>query len=225
MTARTILIAHRTAAVRDRFSVALAEAHHTSVTADSAGRARGLAGSRETPVSLAIVDLALSDDPIAFVRELRGDRVLPVLVFSGSVASATQVPALAAMNVGYINEHAGTAQILPALAPHLFPDSFNRRVSSRVTIGVPVSYRSGETIAGALTLDVGRCGLAIRTLAPLPKGTTVQVKFRLPGTPADIGAVGRVAWSDRKVGMGVQFDTLSIGDQHVIDEFVERQAS
>jgi len=138
------------------------------------------------------------------------------------LGSAAQVAQLSAMNIaGYINEHAATTQVLPALAPHLFPDSFNRRASPRIALGVPVSYRAGQTIAGAVTLDVGKGGLAIRTMNPFPPGTAIQVKFRLPGGDADIDAVGRVAWSDRKVGMGVQFDRISAADQDAVDAFVD----
>jgi uncharacterized protein (TIGR02266 family) len=144
-------------------------------------------------------------------------------VFSGSLASATQVPALSAMNVAYINEHASTPQILPALAPHLFPDNFNRRASLRIALGVPVSYQAGKTIAGAVTLDVGKGGIAIRTMNPLAKGTAVLVKFRLPGTPSEIAAQGHIAWSDRKTGMGVQFEKVSSNDQRMLETWVDER--
>jgi uncharacterized protein (TIGR02266 family) len=72
-----------------------------------------------------------------------------------------------------------------------------------------------------VTLDVGKGGLGIRTMNPLPKGTAVQVKFRLPGMPAEIDATGRVAWSDRKVGMGVEFERMSSSHQRAIDGFVD----
>ena len=111
----------------------------------------------------------------------------------------------------------------PALAPHLYPDSFNRRMSARMVIGVPVTYRSGDTLAGAVTLDIGKGGLAIRTMNPLPKGSPIQVRFKLPGMSAEIDAAGQVAWSDRKVGMGVQFERVSANHQRVIDEFIDER--
>lgn len=226
MSVKTILIAHRDASVRDRFAVALADARHQFVPADTETAARRAAADPAVPVSLVLVDLALASDRMAFVRDLRrgpsGDAI-PVVVFSGSVDSAAEVPSLAEAGVSYINEHAGTPQILPALAPHLFPDNFNRRSSHRVSVGVPISYRAGPTIAGAVTLDVGKGGLGIRTMSPLPKGTAVQLKFRLPGAPVEIDAAGRVAWSDRKVGMGIQFERISVTDQRAIDAFIEAQ--
>lgn len=224
LSTKTVLVAHRVPAIRDRFAVALADARHEAVAADSEMAALGIVQHALRPFSLALVDLGLSSNPIDFLRALHGRaaQALPTMVFSGSLRSAADVPPLAAMGVGFINEYAGTPQIMPAIAPHLFPDNFNRRSSVRMPIGVPVTYKTDETLAGAVTLDVGRGGLAIRTMTPLAKGTAIQVKFRLPGTAADIDASGRVVWSDRKVGMGVQFENVSSIDQRAIDAFVER---
>lgn len=223
-SAKTILIAHRAQVVRDRFAVALADARHGFVIAETEAAARTAARQSTRPISLALVDLGLSNDPAVFVRAIRESSTppLPVVAFAGTVGSAADVPALAGLQVSYINEHAGTPLILPALAPHLFPDSFNRRMSPRVSIGVPVTYRSGDLLTGAVTLDVGKGGLAIRTMNPLPKGSPVLVRFKLPGMTLEIEAAGQVAWSDRKVGMGVQFERVSAPHQRVIDEFIER---
>ena len=224
MSVKTILVAHRVAAVRDRFAAALADARHAYVVASTAAAARTAVADETKPVSLALVDLGLSEDAIAFVRDLgtTARRPLPILVFSGSVEAASQIAALAALNVaGYMSEHASTPQILPALAPHLFPDSFNRRASRRVALGVPVSFRAGQSLTGAVTLDVSRGGLAIRTMSPLPPGTLIQLTMRLPATQEDIEAAGRVAWSDRKVGMGVQFERLSAAHQQLLEEFLD----
>jgi uncharacterized protein (TIGR02266 family) len=221
---KTILIAHRAQVVRDRFAVALADARHDFVMAETEITARAAVRQVTRPISLALVDLGLSNDPAAFVRALRdsSSTPLPVVAFAGTVTSAADVPLLAGMHVSYINEHAGTPLILPALAPHLFPDSFNRRTSPRMAIGVPVTYRSGDTLAGAVTLDIGKGGLAIRTMNPLPKGSPIHVRFKLPGMALEIEAAGQVAWSDRRVGMGVQFERVSAAHQRTVDEFIDK---
>jgi uncharacterized protein (TIGR02266 family) len=112
--------------------------------------------------------------------------------------------------------------ILPSLAPHLFPDNFNRRGSPRVVLGIPVAYRFGTTIAAALTLNLSKGGLGVRTMSPLPMGTKVRARFRLPGSKRDIEAESRVAWSDRRVGMGFQFEKMPAEDQAAIDDFVDQ---
>jgi uncharacterized protein (TIGR02266 family) len=224
MSAKTILIAHRQAVVRERFAAALADARHAFVTADSEAAVLEALAKTAEPISLVLVDLGLADDGVALVQAVRrsAGRALPVVVFAGTVTGARQVPGLLALHVaGYVNEHAATPQILPALAPHLFPDNFNRRTSLRVALGVPISYRVGQTLSGAVTLDVGKSGVAIRTMNPLPVGTAVQIRLRLPGSGTDVEAAGLVAWSDRKVGMGVQFEQISAAAQATIDAFVE----
>jgi uncharacterized protein (TIGR02266 family) len=221
---KTILIAHRQATVRDRFAAALADARHAYVVAASDAAAREAVGNRGAPISLALVDLGLAEDGPAFVHALRAQAGggLPIVVFAGTVESTDEIRALAAMNVGgYINEHAATPQILPALAPHLFPDSFNRRHSARVALSVPISYRTDLTIASALTLDLGKGGVAIRTMSPVSPDTRVHVKFQLPGEAGEIEAWGRVAWSDRRNGMGIQFERVDAGAQAAIDRYVE----
>jgi Tfp pilus assembly protein PilZ len=150
------------------------------------------------------------------VRKLDDGR-LPILIFSGTIASADEVRDLAALGVaGYVNEYSAVQHILPSLAPHLFPDNFNRRSSPRVVLGIPIQYRFGNTIAAALTLNLSHGGIAIRTTSPLEAGAKIKVRFRMPGSKRDIDADGRVAWSDRRVGMGIQFETVEPGqsDHH-----------
>ena len=43
----------------------------------------------------------------------------------------------------------------------------------------------------------------------------------MPGSKRDIDAEGRVAWSDRRVGMGIQFEKVDAANQTVIDTFVD----
>jgi uncharacterized protein (TIGR02266 family) len=225
---KTILIAHRQSEIRDRFAAALADARHGYVTADSSGAAHRAIADHTRPISLALIDLGLADDGVGLIAELRrqAGRTLPFVIFAATVASADQVRELLALHVGgYVNEHAPTAQILSALAPHLFPDNFNRRASPRVTLGIPVSYRAGQTIAAALTLNIGKGGLAIRTMNPIAPDTSVHLKFRLPGRNADIEADGRVAWSDSRSGMGIQFERLDEDAQAAIEAFVDRGGS
>jgi uncharacterized protein (TIGR02266 family) len=89
-------------------------------------------------------------------------------------------------------------------------------------LGIPVAYRFGNTISAALTLNISKGGLAIRTMSPLQEGSKVRARFRLPGSKRDIEGESRVAWSDRRVGMGLQFERVEPPDQAAIDEFVDQ---
>jgi len=172
-----------------------------------------------------VLDLRLSSTPgidlIRHIRKLDTGR-LPILIFSGTIGSSDEVRDLAGLGVaGYVNEYSAVQHILPSLAPHLFPDSFNRRSSPRVVLGIPVQYRFGNTIAAALALNLSHGGIAIRTTSPLDGGAKIRVRFRMPGSKRDIDAEGHVVWSDRRVGMGVQFETVDGVSQVLIDNFVD----
>src|SRR4051812_30889259 len=226
VSTKTVVVADDTAFVRDRFRTAIEQAGHKAIAVKSAAELLArVRGDLET-IDLIIVDLRLPHAPgVDLIRSIRklDDGRLPVLVFSGTIATADEVRDLAALGVaGYVNEYSAVQHILPSLAPHLFPDNFNRRGSPRVVLGIPVAYRFGNTIAAALTLNLSKGGLAIRTMSPLPEGSKVRARFRLPGSKRDIEGESRVAWSDRRVGMGLQFERVESGDQAAVDEFVDQ---
>jgi uncharacterized protein (TIGR02266 family) len=224
-SAKTVLVADDTAFVRDRFKTALEGAGHRAVTVKSAAELLARVRADLAQLDLLVIDLRLPHaNGVDLVRSIRklDEGSLPILVFSGTITSAEEVKELGALGVaGYVNEYSAVQHILPSLAPHLFPDNFNRRGGPRVVLGIPIAYRFGNTIAAALTLNLSRGGIAIRTTSPLENNAKVRIRFRLPGSKRDIDAEGRVAWSDRRHGMGLQFEKVEPQDQTAIDEFVD----
>ncbi len=224
-TAKTVLVADDTAFVRDRFKAAIEGAGHRALTARSAAELLARVRTELAHLDLIVLDLRLpSASGLDVVRNIRkmDDGRLPILVFSGTVANADEVRQLAALGVaGYVNEYSAVQHILPSLAPHLFPDNFNRRGSPRVVLGIPIAYRFGNTIAAALTLNISRGGMAIRTTSPLAQEAKARLRFRLPGSKKDIEADAKVCWSDTRVGMGLQFERVSDADQSDINDFVD----
>ena len=225
VTAKTVIVADDTEFVRDRFRVALENAGHKAVTVKSAAELLARIRADLSDLDLIVLDLRLPHAPgVELVRSIRklDDGKLPILVFSGTIASADEVRDLAALGVaGYVNEYSAVQHILPSLAPHLFPDNFNRRGSPRVVLGIPIQYRFGNTIAAALTLNLSRGGISIRTTSPLDLGVKIKVRFRMPGSKRDIDAEGHIAWSDRRVGMGIQFEKVDPANQAIVDNFVD----
>ena len=224
-TAKTVLVADDTAFVRDRFKAAIEGAGHRALTVKSAAELLARVRTDLPQLDLIVIDLRLPHaagvDVIRNIRKMDDGR-LPILVFSGTVTSADEVRQLAALGVaGYVNEYSAVQHILPSLAPHLFPDNFNRRGSPRVVLGIPIAYRFGNTIAAALTLNLSRGGIAIRTTSPLERDVKARLKFRLPGSKTDIDADANVCWSDTKIGMGLQFTRVGDADQSEIDAFVD----
>ncbi len=223
--AKTVAIADDTAFVRDRFKNVLDSAGHRGIAVKSATELLALLRLEAGAVDLVLLDLRLPDSPgvdlVRAIRQVEGGS-LAVLVFSGTIGSAQEVRALSSLGVaGYVNEYSSAHHILPSLAPHLFPDNFNRRSSPRVILGIPIQYRFGNTIAAALTLNLSRGGVAIRTTSPHGAGSRLHVKFRMPGSTREVDAAGKVVWTDRRVGMGVQFETVDPASQAAIDSFVD----
>ena len=226
-TTKTVIIADDTAFVRDRFATALLGAGHAALLTVCAAELLARIRADLDRIDLVVLDLRLPHaggvELVRSIRKIDTAQRLPIIVFSGTIATADEVRDLAALGVaGYVNEYSALQHILPSLAPHLFPDNFNRRGSPRVVLGIPVNYRYGNMIAAALTLNLSKGGLAIRTMSPLESGAQVRARFRLPGSKQEIHSESRVAWSDRKLGMGLQFEKVAPPDQAAIDQFVDQ---
>src|SRR5687767_12210558 len=244
---KTVLVADDTAFVRDRFRTALEGAGHRAITVrtgpellaafrehheerrqgvpgDQEERRQGVPGDRAR-LDLLVLDLRLPQgNGLALLKAIRkiDPAGPPVVVFSGTIASADEVRQLSELGVaGYVNEYTAVQHIVPSLSPHLFPDAYNRRSSPRVVLGIPVAYRYGNTIATALTLNISHGGIAVRTTNPLATGSIVRARFRLPGGRKEIEAEARVAWVDQRVGMGLQFTSVDAASQTTIDDFVQ----
>ena len=225
VTAKTVVVGDDTAFVRDRFRAALEQAGHQAVVVKTAGELIARLQADLATIDLMVVDLRLPNggglDMVRAIRAIDKGR-LPLLIFSGTIASADEVRALAGLGVaGYMNEYSSVQHIMPSLAPHLFPDNFNRRSSPRMILGIPIQYKFGSALAAAVTLNLSHGGVAIRTTSPLEIHTALHVKFRLPGGKVEVEAEGHIVWADRRVGMGMQFDTVSPAHQSIIDTFVD----
>ena len=225
LATKTVIVADDTAFVRDRFKAALERAGHRAIAVSSGSELIARVKADLANIDLVVVDLRLPHgNGVNLVRALRSidTKKPPIIVFSGTIANASEVRELAALNVaGFVNEYTSLQHILPSLAPHLFPGDFNRRGGPRVVLGIPIAYRFGNTIAAAVTLNISRGGVAVRTTNPLDKGMTVKVRFRMPMGKRDIDVESTVAWSDRRVGMGLEFAGLGDDDQSAIAEYVD----
>lgn len=223
---KTVLIADDTAFVRDRFRTALEGAGHRALTVQTGQELLAALRDPTLRVDLVVLDLRLPQsrgiDLVRSVRKAAPDGP-PIIVFSGTIANADEVKGLASHGVaGYVNEYTGVGHIMPALAPHLFPEHYNRRSSPRVVLGVPITYRVGNAISTSLTLNVSHGGVAVRTTNPLDVASVVRVRFRVPGAKKEIDAEARVAWSDRRVGMGFEFMSIDAAAQAAIDDYVQQ---
>jgi uncharacterized protein (TIGR02266 family) len=220
---KTVLVADDTAFVRDKFRHAIEHAGHRVILARSGPELLAAVHRDQPRIDLILLDLHLSGargiELLRRTRAIAQDR--PLLVFSGTIASEREVAEMTPFSVsGYINEYIGPQHLLPALAPHLFPEAYNRRASPRVILNTQVSYRIGNAIATALCINVSTGGIAVRTTNPLAVDTRVKVRFRLPKLGHDVEADARVAWGAPSVGMGLQFTRIDAKDRDAIESYV-----
>ena len=224
VSTKTVLVADDTAFVRDRFRTALAGAGYRAITLRSGSELLLQIRDDHSDIDLVVLDLRLPHgrgvELVRAIRHISGFNA-PVVVFSGTIADAEEVRALAELGIaGYVNEYTAVQHIVPALTPYLFPERHDRRTSPRVTLGIPVAYRFGNTIATGVTLSVSHGGVAVRTTSPLDADAVVRVRFRLPGASKEVEADARVAWAECGRGMGLEFTHVVEPDQRVIDDFV-----
>src|SRR5919198_6540468 len=99
---KTIVIADDTAFVRDRFRAALENAGHKAVAVKSAAELLARIRADLGRIDLLVLDLRLPHAPgVELVRSIRklDAGKLPILIFSGTIASADEVRELAALGV------------------------------------------------------------------------------------------------------------------------------
>ena len=93
-TTKTVIVADDTAFVRDRFATALLSAGHTALTVKSAAELLARVRADLARIDLIVLDLRLPHaGGVELVRSIRklDDGRLPILVFSGTIATADEV--------------------------------------------------------------------------------------------------------------------------------------
>ena len=102
----------------------------------------------------------------------------------------------------------------------------DRRVHARVTVDIEVDYKSADNFLFAYITDISAMGIFIRTNAPEPPGTRLNLRFTPPGSEP-MALEGRVMWvnpyrpgsyDNINPGMGVQFVDLDPSQrEHIVN--------
>lgn len=94
-----------------------------------------------------------------------------------------------------------------------------KRRYRRRTVRVMVDFLSDSGLASDPATTLGAGGLFIETESPLPPGSRLKMRFRLPGSPQTHEIEGRVCWrktpqemGQHAPGMGIEFtDRAAMG--------------
>ena len=93
----------------------------------------------------------------------------------------------------------------------------NRRSDERVPVELEVDYRASDTFLFAYITDISAMGIFVRTETPEPRGTRLNLRFRVASGDL-MELAGEVIWINpprpddaegRNPGMGIQFRDLS----------------
>ena len=102
-------------------------------------------------------------------------------------------------------------------------DKANRRFV-RVDVKLPVTYRSPSSTEAkpSITRDVGGAGICLLANEEFPKGTRLDVEFRLPSVEDSIRFIGEVVWCGpnpkrpRSFFVGLSFVTIKPEDHQAV---------
>jgi type IV pilus assembly protein PilZ len=106
----------------------------------------------------------------------------------------------------------------------------DRRRFARVFVDLEVDYGSEETFLFAYIKDISAMGIFIRTHAPEPAGTRLNLRFTPPGFGERLELEGVVIWvnpyrpgdsENLNPGMGIKFVDLEPEQRARLTEFVK----
>jgi len=120
---------------------------------------------------------------------------------------------------------ATTPKSVPAIEQR---PGIERRAHDRVLVDIEVDYRADDTFLFAYITDISAMGIFVRTNAPEPPGTHLNLRFTPPGgEPMEFE--GEVIWinplrpgdyENRNPGMGIQFIELTAEQRDLILQLV-----
>ncbi len=223
MPLKTILIATKSTETLKRFSEAFRKGGHKSFEVNNEKQFLAALNNHPQIFDLIIFDIRIGNKFSAIVKKIQETAQNSTLaILSGSVKNPDEIKTLASLGItDYVNEHIPEEEVLQCFNPLLFPKSFDRRTSARVTLSIPCAIEVENAIISGQVLNLGKGGLALRTMEPIAVGTRITIVFRLPNQDREIKSLARIAWSNRQSLQGLQFEEIKTGDQTAIDEFID----
>jgi uncharacterized protein (TIGR02266 family) len=132
---------------------------------------------------------------------------------------------------GVVDSHVGKKQIRVKftdiaeehrrhLLELLYPSGADRRTARRVSLVTQMRTIVDEETLVGYTRDVSTGGIFVENEQPLPKGTEVNLRFKLGADSPILGARATVAYLLPDEGMGLRFLDLAPEVHQAIEEFV-----
>lgn len=97
--------------------------------------------------------------------------------------------------------------------------STEKRKAGRANLMLEVKYEGAGVRAETRISDISNVGVFIDAMTPLPVGAVLDLTFTLPNGHF-VEVEGRVAHSQPRIGMGVEFINLKPEDARIISEIL-----
>jgi uncharacterized protein (TIGR02266 family) len=97
--------------------------------------------------------------------------------------------------------------------------SEDKRRAGRLPLLLEVRYEGPGVLAETRISDISETGVFVDAMTPIPEGAVLKLSFTLPNGRF-IEVDGRVAHSQPRIGMGVEFINLKPEDAQSISETI-----
>ncbi len=196
---KNILLADDSVFFRTQLSAIIAEAGH-NITFSSNGE-EVIEQIKKAPdgISLLILDLQMPRvDGFAvleWMKEHGHEGKYPVLCITGAYEPSEILTRLQGLGAnGLMTKGFTPEQVVYRINQLLFPDKVERVKDERTPLSIAVDYTiEGEKNTGFI-LNLSPSGLFLHTRLDLDTGTTLDLKFSLPGTEKILEVKGIVQW-------------------------------
>ncbi|MEW5855618.1 MAG: TIGR02266 family protein [Myxococcota bacterium] len=101
---------------------------------------------------------------------------------------------------------------------------FVERADHRFPVSMQISYKTDSTFVTDFTDDISQGGVFIVTANPMPLGTLVPLKMKVPGSLLPLKLKGVVCWHRKKSpeGMGLKFVFETESQKKKVEKLVAR---
>ncbi len=101
----------------------------------------------------------------------------------------------------------------------------DRRGKTRYDVKLDVNYRHGDVYLYSRASNASEFGIFLVSDTPLPRGSTLELEFRIPHTREPLTVSGEVRWVEdgaggQEPGMGIQFTNLDPETQRRIRSLI-----
>lgn len=234
---KNILIADDSVFFRTKLSDILTEAGHRVLFAKDGREVMKEIATRADFIDLLILDLQMPDlDGFAvleWMKENGRHGAFPVLAVTGVYEPGDVTTRLRELGgSGLMTKDATPEQIIFRINRILFRDKAEekRGAQERVPVSIPVDFTVGDRTKTGYLLNISEGGVFLHTKEELMTGTSVQLRFSLPGSEDILDIKGIVRWTTAEVakktlfgGSGIMFSTISEVDQRAIRVFVSME--